>query len=189
MKAKEFAEKWSGDKLITFDYDIMRGLNLNEKDCEILSKYGLPEGASPYLNFEKIDMNSLEFVEEDYFYLGYTGNGDWICINTKSGELIIIEHDDYEDDDYEDGDYEDEQYEDEEECEDYDYEGFTFLNSSLEALYECLLSYEEFIQKRLKQGTDQYYAEVNNLKNVFMNIDKKAMHREDGFWYGELNSL
>ncbi len=133
---------------------------------------------SPYLNFEKIDMNDLEFLEEDYFYLGYTGNGDWICINTKSGEVIIIDHESYEDEEYED-----------EECEDYDYEGFTLLNSSLEALYECLLNYEEFIQKRLKQGTGQYYAEVKNLKNVFMNIDKKAMQREDGFWYDELNSL
>lgn len=43
--------------------------------------------------------------------------------------------------------------------------------------------------KKIKQGTEQYYAEVNNLKNVFMNIDKKAMQREDGFWYNELNSL
>lgn len=135
MKVKEFAEKWSGDKLKTFDYDIMRELNLNEEDCEVLSKYGLPESASPYLNFEKIDMNSLEFVEENYFYLGYTGNGDWIYINIKNGELIIIEHDSY-DEEYEDG-----------ESEDYDYEGFTLLNSSLETLYECLLSYEEFIQK------------------------------------------
>ncbi len=42
MKAKEFAEKWTGDRLITFDYGIMRELNLNEKDCEILSEYGLP---------------------------------------------------------------------------------------------------------------------------------------------------
>ena len=102
--------------------------------------------------------------------------------------MIIIEHESYEDEEYEDEEYEDEECEDEE-CEDYDYEGFTLLNSSLEALYECLLNYEEFIQKRLKQGTEQYYAEVNNLKNVFMNIDKKAMQREDGFWYDELNSL
>ena len=191
MEAREFARKWSGDELICYDNEVLKKFHLSEKDRENLSQYGLPESAAPYLNFENIDMQNIENLEEGYFYLGYTGNGDWICININSGKILIIAHEmyDYEDEYEEDQDDESDTYQEDDDCEDYDYEGYTLVNSSLEAFYEFILKYEELMQKKFEEGTEEFRKNVEILKETFISIDNEAMKREDCFWNEEIDNL
>lgn len=193
MEAKKFVENLNGEEFIYYDKKTLEEYRMPEKICENLSRYGLPESAAPYLNFEIVDMAQLENAEDGYFYLGYTGNGDWICINILNGKILIIDHemyDDYMDEDETDVDEDKENVmPEDDEGEDYEYEGFTLVNSSLDALYGCLVSYKEFIQKEMIKGTDAYIEEVEKLKDTFANIDSAAMQIEDSFWNQEIEEL
>lgn len=190
MKANEFTEKWTGEQLICYDEAALRDYGLRDNDIAILSKYGLPESAAPYLNFEESDAQEIGYVEKGYCYLGYTGDGDWIGINASSGKILVISHelDEYADDDFSDNNIQ-EEAEESEECEDYDYVGFTLVNTSLEALYECMLHYHTFIQKKLIEGTKEYDTSVGKLKEKLMAADPEAMQREDCFWNEEIKKL
>ena len=187
MKATEFTEKWAGEPLICYDGAVLKNYGLRDADIEILSDYGLPESVAPYLNFEEIDAEDIEYVEKGYFYLGYTGDGDWIGINASSGKILVISHelDEYADDDFPDDDMQEES----EECEDYDYVGFTLVNTSLESLYECMLQYQAFLEKRLTEGTEAYIENVKALKEKLIEADREAMQREDCFWNEEIKKL
>ena len=217
MKAKEFTEKWTGEPLICYDEAALRANGLRDGDIAILSEYGLPESAAPYLNFEEKDAEEIGYMEPGYFYLGYTGDGDWIGINAGSGKILVIAQDldeyigdDFSDDDGQEdmeGSEEDEEREEneesgedeeneedgegaeDEECEDYDYVGFTLMNTSLEALYECMLQYAGFLQKRLPEGTREYTENVELLKEKLAAADPEAMQREDCFWNEEIKKL
>ncbi len=195
MKANEFTEKWTGDPMICYEEAVLKQFKLRDGDIKILSKYGLPESAAPYLNFEEMDAEDIGYVEEGYYYLGYTGDGDWIGINTNSGKILVISHeldeyvgDDITDDDIADDDMQ-EEAEESEDCEDYDYVGFTLVNTSLDALYECMLYYQAFLQKRLTEGTEAYIENVKALKEKLIEADQEAMQREDCFWNEEIKKL
>ena len=64
MKANEFTEKWTGERLICYDEAALRDYGLRDSDIAILSKYGLPESAAPYLNFEEMDAQEIGYVEK-----------------------------------------------------------------------------------------------------------------------------
>ncbi len=193
MKAKEFTEKWIREPLVCYNETALRAYGLREEDLTILSKYGLPESAAPYLNFEEMNVQDIGYIEEGYFYLGYTGDGDWIGINTGSGKILVIAQDldAYDDDDFAGDDEQEEAAESGEskKCEDYDYVGFTLMNTSLEALYECMLNYSTFLQKRLPEGSKEYAANVELLKEKLIETDLEAMRREDCFWNEEIKKL
>ena len=196
MKAKEFTENWTGEPLICYDETALRANGLRDGDIAVLSKYGLPESAAPYLNFEEMDAQDIGYVEAGYYYLGYTGDGDWIGIHTDSGKILVIaqDPDEYSDDDFSDDDGQEENEEDgegqeDEACEDYDYVVFTLMNTSLEALYECMLRYGGFLQKRLPEGTGEYIEQVELLREKLREADPEAMQREDCFWNEEIRKL
>ena len=189
MEAQKFVEIWDDNEFIRYNERILRKYKVSEENCEGLSKYGLPESAAPYLNFECVSEKKMENLEEGYFYLGYTGNGDWICLNVNTGNIIIIDREMYYND-AEDEDMDVMESEDiEEDGLDYEYEGYTLLNSSLNKLYEFLVIYKDFIKKNLKERTNCFENEIKNLELKFKSIDEEAMHIDDCFWNQEIRML
>ncbi len=198
MKIAEFILEWdkntSGSTFIKYNLQTLLQRGVSKELSSLLSEYGLPESAAPYLNFENI--KDMSFLFDEYYYLGFTGNGDWICLNSKNGKILIVDHEIYGDaegdDDESDDDenYNDESSEDT--YEDEDFEGICLLNSSLEKLYDCLLAYRLFVQERLsedvKKDCGKYEKCIAQLEKSITEIDKKAMEGES-FWAMEISSL
>lgn len=187
MDAEDFFAKWGEDNIILYNADMLqkRGISLQYQDY--LSNYGLPQSAAPYLNFNNID--DMSFLFDDYYYLGFTGNGDWICIKSSNGKILIVDHEIYgeeeensDEDDYDDEDDTDEDVPDEE------FEGIILMNTSLETLYGCLLTYREFINKHIPANSAEYKKEVRILEKRLTQIDANVMN-VDGFWRNEVFNL
>lgn len=189
MDGKMFKEAWNENNLIHYNQEVLSRYNVPENICGNLVRYGLPDSAAPYLNFECAPQ--MEGLENDYFYLGYTGNGDLICLNRSTENIVILEHEIYNIDEDEDEDYEydeeDEGY-DEDEGEDYEYEGCILLNSSIDKLYDFLVIYKIFMEETDKNGK-LLNEEIENLKKKFEETDEKAMRVKDSFWNQEIQTL
>lgn len=182
MEGKKFSEIWNNSNLVKYDKEMLHKGKVSPKVCEILSKYGLPQNAAPYLNFECMHMDELE---EGYFYLGYTGNGDFICLNTLTENIIIIDHEMY----YDKEEYYDDEGDDDEEIyegEDYEYEGYTLMNTGIDKLYDFIVLYYEFMQRRVKNGGRYSKIEIDRLKTEFEFCDKDALLVDDCFWNQEI---
>lgn len=189
MKAKEFVSKWGEDNMTVYNANMLSKRGVSAGDQEYLSKYGLPESAAPNLNFELISIEDMSFLFDDYYYLGYTGNGDWICIQNSSGKLLIVDHEIYGEDEETFDEEEEEEEGDSSETEDEEeFEGILLMNSSLEALYACLLAYRDFVQKHISSDSAEYRKELNNLEKTLVQIDRSAMNG-DGFWSNALYDL
>lgn len=193
MKIAEFILEWgkntSDSTFVKYNQQTLLQRGVSKELSSLLSEGGLPESAAPNLNFENIE--NMSFLFDEYYYLGFTGNGDWICLDSKSGKILIVDHDMYADEeDDEDENYDDESSEDTYEDEDFD--GICLLNSSLEKLYDCLLAYRFFVQERLsedvKKDCEKYKKCIAQLKKSITEIDKKAMESES-FWAMEISSL
>ena len=83
MNAEEFITKWGENDIVFYNADMLSKRGISPEYQKYLSQYGLPESAAPYLNFEAIDIENMSFLFKDYYYLGFTGNGDWICIKNS----------------------------------------------------------------------------------------------------------
>jgi len=129
---KEFSDKWNSDVFPLIDYDIanINSLALSKETKNFLIETGLPESAASFLNYEssskwgstglteKFGLNSYDKM---YIYLGFTGTGDLICVDEKSGEVLSLDHENEKNN--------------------------MFINSSIPQLAECLLEYSEFLKK------------------------------------------
>ena len=198
MKIDEFISKWKKAEpdsiFVKYNPQILLQRGVSEDLKHQLSEYGLPESAAPYLNFENIE--DMSFLFCDYYYLGFTENGDWICLSSKNGKVLIIDHEIYGDEEEEDEDYESDvenSAEDAEDvCDDEDFEGIYLLNTSLEKLYDCLLAYRSYVEETLfdnvKNDCKEYEKLMLQLKKTLTQIDEKAME-DDGFWAMEISSL
>lgn len=191
MNAEEFMAKWGEDDIIFYNADMLSQRGISPKYKNYLSKYGLPESAAPYLNFETINIENMSFLFDDYFYLGFTGNGDWICIKNSSGKILIVDHEIYSEDgedSEEDEEGNNETDESTETDDDEEFEGIILMNTSLETLYECLLAYKEFVNKHIPENSAEYRKELGILEKTLTQIDTHAMN-VDGFWRNAICDL
>ncbi len=197
MKIDEFISKWKKTEpdsiFVKYNPQILLQRGVSEELKNQLSEYGLPESAAPYLNFKNIE--DMSFLFRDYYYLGFTGNGDWICLSSKSGKILIVDHEIYgeeEDDDNYESDVEHSTEDTEDVCDDEDFEGIYLLNTSLEKLCNYLLVYRSFVEETLsdnvKNDCKEYGKLMLQLKKTLTQIDEKAMG-DDGFWAMEISSL
>lgn len=101
----------------TFDRSDTQRAGLNRATVMFLAEAGLPRDAAPFLSFR----NTREYsrIPATYFEIGVTNYGDPICIDTKSGAVVYLNH----------------------ENEDRP----VMMNSSLEALAESLCIYREHL--------------------------------------------
>lgn len=193
MKIAEFISEWEKSEpdavFVTYKLQTLLQRGVSRELSSALSEFGLPESAAPYLNFES--MEDMSFLFGDYYYLGFTGNGDWICLNSRNGKILIVDHEIYGDEDYE-GEEESGDENEEDVWEDEDFEGICLLNTSLEKLCDCLLAYKNFVQDTLSDDVEhdrkEYEKLVLQLERSLTEIDEKAME-EDGFWAVEVCSL
>ncbi|MGE5628392.1 MAG: SUKH-4 family immunity protein [Solirubrobacterales bacterium] len=174
---KDFLDKWNKEvfPLVNYDTDKIKSLRLDNDAKEFLIEAGLPESAAPFLNFESSDKGgstklkdkfNLDSFKEKYIYLGFTGNGDLICVIEESGEVVCIDHENENDE--------------------------TFINSSVPKLAECLLEYFEFGKKIKSVNGRRAFLEGNATEELLEWITKKleeidsAALNERSFWREEL---
>lgn len=177
ITAEIFLSKWDTEimPLVSYDEKIIKKLGLTEEVKTFLKEAGLPEAAPPYLTFESSKQGGAIAVgkkyralkkKDGYIYLGYTAEGDIICVVEETGNVVIISHEDVKVE--------------------------QFFNSSILHLVECLMEYDGFIEKinevnggkafLKRNATDELLEWINNR---IKEIDNMAL--EDGcFWKEEL---
>ena len=162
-------------------YDAVHVDFLSERDVEILTKIGIPDSLSPYIDiqpeknyggyslFDRINIYEEYPLDNEEFkglcMLGRSGDG-YIVI-TRDGEVCFNEVDSDE---------------------------LLFVNKSLDAFLDCAYEYAQFVKTvNAKNGDgaliDGNYTEddVDSLRKAMAEIDEEAV--EDGFWAGELENL
>lgn len=176
ISANEFKEKWNAQiyPLIEYTVEKVNKLDIPLESKIFLSEAGLPESSAPFLNFEDIHKGGLSTLKEkynndkysEYIYIGFTGEGDILAIENKSGVIISINHETFKK---------------------------IYVNKSIPQLAESLLEYAEFI-KLIKQtnGRRAYLnRECSNeqlelIKNKLINIDDKSIDNNN-FWWDEIS--
>ena len=172
MTPEDFAGRWKHSPMIKFSHrpDFRRGLS--DASSAALSDHGLPQTADPWLSFMefvKVDTATASLLEEKMLYpVGCLANGSFICIDKRSDSLIIFDRNDPDD--------------------------LWTLNSSLEALYESIVIYDEFITE-VNRRNPNYSSDfkipdgmLSELKHRLTICDPEAMNSH-GFWYCELSAL
>jgi SUKH-4 immunity protein len=95
-----------------------RSLILSKEDRYWLEKVGFPQDAAPYLNFGHCRY-PRELVPAEYVFLGSTNDGDLICLEPRSGNVVRLDHETVT--------------------------GPFLINSSLSAFAECLCLFREHL--------------------------------------------
>lgn len=162
-------------------YDAVHVDFLSERDVEILTKIGIPDSLSPYIDiepeknyggyslFDRINIYEEYPLDNEEFkglcMLGRSGDG-YIVI-TRDGEVCFNEVDSDE---------------------------LLFVNKSLDAFLDCAYEYAQFVKTvNEKNGEEAFldgnYTEddVDSLKDAMAGIDEEAV--EEGFWADELENL
>lgn len=174
ISVNELKEKWDEEAypLIEYDKKIVDNLQVPMECKEFLIEVGLPEAAVPFLTFESSDDGGLLTLREkydidkDYIYIGFTGEGDIIAIEDKSGVIIVINHETDEN---------------------------VYMNSSIGQLLESLFEYSEFV-KRIKNANGRQAflnrecskEELEVIKNKLNSIDNNSI-QNDSFWWNEIS--
>lgn len=174
ISSNEFKGKWNKDiyPLIEYDKKVVDNLDIPLESKSFLIEAGLPESATPFLNFETMDEGVLLTLREkynldkDYIYIGFTGDGDVLAIEDISGVIITINHETYEK---------------------------TYVNNSVPQLAESLLEYSEFV-KRIQKANGKFAylnkdcseEELEIIKNKLTLIDDKCIDN-NSFWWNELS--
>lgn len=154
---------------------------LSERDVEILTRIGIPDSLSPYIDiesekkyggyslFDRINIYEKYPLDNEEFkglcMLGRCGDG-YIVIN-RNGEVCFHEVDSDE---------------------------LLPVNKSLDAFLDFAYEYSQFVKTINEKNGDSAcidgnYTEddVDSLREVMANIDEDAV--EDGFWADELANL
>ncbi len=177
ITAEIFLSKWDKEicPLVSYKEKYIKKLGLSNEVKSFLIEAGLPEAAAPYLNFEASAQGGAIAVgkkykelkkKKGYIYLGYTGNGDIICAVEKTGNVIVISHENKDDE--------------------------QFVNSSILQLIECLVEYDEFVNKIMAANGRRAFLESNAtdellewIRERIATIDNIALDK-DCFWRNEL---
>lgn len=131
-------EHWKGREIVKYNYLSLKKLGVSEHDANLLSKCGLPKSAAPFLNFEA-DKNQEK--DSSYYNIGFTGNGDFICLEKASGRVVFLDHEE-------------------------DEKRAVLISSSLTALLECLICYKGFIEKVNARDMWSYMQNKYSLRDV-----------------------
>jgi hypothetical protein len=165
-----FMDKWDSLRrpLIRYEKSILNEKNLPKEVIRFLSDIGMPSSVPPYLSFRALSKSDLssEPIPMGFLLIGYTANGDYICISEKS-EIIILDHEDNT--------------------------IVSFMNSSIPQLLEFFLEYVDFIKNIQTVNGRKAFIENNappemvaQLKKRFYEIDSAAL-QENSFWDEELD--
>ena len=126
------------------------------------------------MNFETIDNGALlklneKFnidIEENYIYIGFTGEGDILALENDTGSVVCINHENLEK---------------------------MYINNTVSQLAESLLEYEKFIQEINTNNGEFAYVdkewsleELNDIKEKLISIDIKSLQK-NSFWSNELS--
>jgi len=156
---------WKGKEIIKYNYSSLKKLGISEQDANLLSKCGLPKGAAPYLNFE---VDKAQEKEEIYYNIGFTGSGDFICLEKAGGRVVYLDHDEED-------------------------EKAVLINSSLTALLESIICYRKFVDKVNENDMWSYInsnysiRQMRELEEELRKIDAAALEGNT-FFAGELAS-
>lgn len=148
-----------------------------------LEEAGLPSDAAPFLSFEYCDKPSgcnlkklpdvirgLDSGFERFIFIGSTGDGDPIVINTSNNDRIeLLDHESR-------------------------YFTSVFINSNIGLLAECLLIYRNFVEAVNKNTGDETSIVLNfsdehfnELRQSLFNADIRI--EQGGFWKDEMQLL
>ena len=138
LSATAIREQWeaTGDRLVQFSSEALRGIPIPLESAEFLIEAGLPESAAPFLNFESPKAGALPSVRAVWqlpeafaqlWYLGFNGSGDPVCI-AAGGSISYLNHD-------------------------RDFEA-VFMSSSIPKLASALLLYREAAHLALARGPE-----------------------------------
>lgn len=172
MNPADFASRWNQSPVIKYKLSSPLCKGLSEASEAFLRESGLPQNAEPWLSFMEIVMTdpdtSSVLEERGLFPVGCLTNGSLICLDKTSDKLIIFDKNDPDE--------------------------LWMLNSSLHALFESLLIYDEFINEVNFRNPD-YSSNfkipdgmLGELRKKLTACDAEAMSNH-GFWYCELNAL
>lgn len=156
---------WKGKEIIKYNYSSLKKLGISEQDANLLSKCGLPKGAAPYLNFE---VDKAQEKEEIYYNIGFTGSGDFICLEKAGGRVVYLDHEEED-------------------------EKAVLINSSLTALLESIICYRKFVDKVNENDMWSYInsnysiRQMRELEEELRKIDAAALEGNT-FFAGELAS-
>jgi hypothetical protein len=173
---EEFRAAFARDGVVTFPAAVVSSLSLNASDAEWLTRVGLPRSAAPFLDFgSKHEINLPTVAElwgmEDgsrYRAIGSNGSGDPIAIDTATGEIVYLNHDN----------------------------GFerVFINSSVTKLAEALCAYQRLIAEAQAANGPQAYLNGNvpseslrRFVSLMEKLDPPALRT--GLWFEELDQL
>lgn len=172
MNAKKFAELWNDTPMIKFNLNTALSEGLHESAAAELKNFGLPKTAEPWMNFMEfalVDENTERALNDLNFYpIGYLANGDIICIDKATLQIIICDHEDMT---------------------------YTWmLNSTLDALYSCILEFRDFIACVNEKNPDfaRDYKIPNGMIDEFAAKLKKidsTSYNKKGFWFTEIQAL
>lgn len=172
MKAQEFSGRWKQSPLIRFSLANEAAKGLSDATAAALREFGLPKNAEPWLSFMeflKTDDATAAVLEKHRFYpIGYLANGDLICVDKASDRVMICDHEDPNE--------------------------AWMLNSSLDALYECIVIFDRFIAE-VNRRNPRYASDfkipdgmLGELEAQLIACDAQAI-AEKGFWFCEIQAL
>ncbi|MRN57383.1 SUKH-4 family immunity protein [Paenibacillus monticola] len=180
ITAKEFLGKWKKETygLVDFDEKVIELFSLSRETKDFLIKAGFPESSPPFLTFESSTKGGgvrltekYEDAEEEYskfIYVGFTGNGDPICIDEENDEVLYFDNEN-----------------DNEEI---------FINSSISQLAESMIAYVDFIEKIKDVNGKKAFLERNATKDLLSwianrleKIDSDSLI-QGSFWEEELSN-
>lgn len=181
ISPEKFLIKWDSDTygLVNYEESVINSFSIDNQTKDFLIKAGLPESAPPFLTFESSingggirlteKNNSLGKLYNSFIYLGYTGNGNPVCIDESNSQIVYI---------------------------DYDNENKSVLiNSSIATFAESLLIYIEFVKKIKAENRRRAYIQKNATKELLDWISKSLYQIDaisliqDSFWEEELISF
>lgn len=154
---------WKGKEIVKYNYSNLKKLGVLEQDTNLLSKCGLPKSAAPYLNFE---VDKVQEKEKDYYNIGFTGSGDFICLQKATGRVVYLDHEEEK-------------------------KKAVLISSSLTALLKSLLCYRKFVDKVNETDMWSYLnnkysiRQVCELEEELKKIDAAALEGNT-FFAGEL---
>lgn len=168
MNAQDFQKVWQGAPLVTFASPA-EGLPTAARLA--LRETGLPSAAEPWLTFMDIrrtdDATAAMLAGNQAYPIGLLPSGAVICM-PPDGRVLILERDAPDDE--------------------------WLLNSSLEALYESLFLYADFLTA-LHERCPHYASDLKipddlleSLNETLRSCDSAAFDAR-GFWYNAVQAL
>ena len=167
------------EKLVRYPRDAVERTTLPQEIKTFLVEAGLPDSASPFLDFSVHGGQHMATVAQElrlspaferYLMIGSNGSGDPIALDIETnGEVVCLNHDD-------------------------DFSRYV-LNRTVAQLASALLRFREFIEStQAKYGEDGYLdakfsvEEVAVLENDLQKID--AVYQDErSYWKGEIAGL